>query len=90
MYCIVLYCIIEQIGLLPVQRPFPEINFQEQNDAAHQKLLKMVTDRLTIDEEEGDGKAQVADGKGHVGGEPADHLTSEQKSASFQVQCTLA
>ena len=52
---------------------------------AHQKLLKMVTDRLKIDEDEVDGKSHDADGKGHVGDEEADHLTSEQKSASFQV-----
>ena len=80
----------EQIGLLSVQRPFPEVNFQEQNDAAHQKLLKMVTDRLKIDEDEVDGKSHEAEGKGHVGGEQADHLTSEQKSASFQVQCMFS
>ena len=61
-----------------MQRPFPEINFQEQNDKAYQRLLKMANERLRgVDEE--------AEGKGHEGGQEADHLTNEQKSASFQV-----
>lgn len=31
------------------------------------------------------GVDEEAEGKGHEGGQEADHLTNEQKSASFQV-----
>jgi len=68
----------QQVGLLSVQRPFPEINLQEQNDTAYRKLLKMVKERLKGDDAE-------AEGKGQEGENQADRLTDEQKTASFQV-----
>ena len=68
----------QQVGLLSVQRPFPEINLQEQNDTAYRKLLNVVNERL-------EGNDTEADDKGQEGDDQADRLTDEQKTASFQV-----
>ena len=61
-----------------MQRPFPEINLQAQNDTAYRELLKIVKEKLKDDDTQADDKGQEGDNQ-------ADRLTDEQKTASFQV-----
>ena len=63
-----------QVGMLSLQQPQPEVNFQEESPASFDKLLHEVRSRLPQQEEarkNREEKAEKSDG--------------EQDNASFQV-----
>ena len=67
--------------MLSIKNPLPEINFQDANGTAHDKLLQTIKSQLPQEDEEGVGRAQ---GK-EEGKDGKEAENQEQKSASFQV-----